>query len=159
MSGNEHKMRAQKLPESPYPRDIWFAALNAAREIVTHKSGAKPIADAILAERQLRQREVAKAEGDYTAGFDAYMEALKEADKWHAYVGVLLGLIEWFPEWEETIVDNEEDRAAYDEINAEYEAKAKENAADARAAKQAIADAKLRVAQMPILEALKNTGE
>lgn len=55
----------------------------------------------------------------------------QEADMWHAYVGVLLGLIEWFPEWE-SIVDNEEDRAAFDEINAAYTKQAEENAARRR---------------------------
>lgn len=62
------------------------------------------------------------------------MEAEKqEADMWHAYVGVLLGLIEWFPEWE-MIVENEEDRAAFDEINAAYTKRAEENAARRRGA-------------------------
>jgi hypothetical protein len=49
-------LKAQKLPEADYPKEIWFAALNAYREIGLRSDGStsdrvNAIADAILAER------------------------------------------------------------------------------------------------------------
>lgn len=123
--------------KSEIPEDIHAAAKKLAVRLGHFSDSAE--VDVIREALELSRRQ------GIAEGFDAYWESLQDASKWCGYVGTLLGLIEWVPEWETLIVDNEEDRAAYDEINAAYLARAKETAASAREVKQIISEAKKRL--------------
>jgi hypothetical protein len=62
---NRFELKAQKLPEAEYPKEIWFSALNAYREIGLRQGGAtsdrvNAIVDAILAERGAERERCAK---------------------------------------------------------------------------------------------------
>lgn len=68
-------LKAQKLPEADYPRELWFAALNAYREIGLRSGGTtsdrvNAIADAILAERQRIADELFERPGFMVASSD-----------------------------------------------------------------------------------------
>lgn len=54
-------LMAQKVPEAEYPKEVWFAALNAYQEIGNRQQGTtsdrvNAIADAIMAERERCKR-------------------------------------------------------------------------------------------------------
>jgi hypothetical protein len=145
---NRFELKAQKLPEAEYPKEIWFSALNAYREIGLRQGGTtsdrvNAIADAIIVDRE-RCKTIADAEIGHM--LEEYMKALQDADHWHAHVGTLLGIIEQTYDLGDDI--DAEDRPAFDQINGEYEARCLEIKDGAAECRKILEKAKARVAAM-----------